>query len=64
MIGLVLVDGCIIIVKGLFRGIRPDPIDSEFAETLANKSIERRVGPVLGTTFNNHVDELDLDGTN
>jgi hypothetical protein len=56
------VDGRIVIIKGLFTGVRPDPV--EFAETLANMDLERRIGPILGTTFNDHVDELNLDGNN
>ena len=44
-----------------------DPVKfAETLQTLANKSIERRVGQFLGTTwtFNDHVDEFNLDGTN
>jgi hypothetical protein len=51
-------DRRIILVEGFFEGVGPDPV--KFAETLANKSIERRVEPFLGTTFNDHVDELNL----
>ena len=54
-------DGRVILVEGFFEGVRPDPV--EFAETLA-KSIEHRVGPFFGTTLNNHVDKLNLDGSN
>ena len=52
-------DRRIVFVKCFFKGVSPDSV--EFAEPFANKSIERRVRPFLGTTLNDHVDELNLD---
>ena len=54
-------DSRIVFIEGFFKGICPDPV--EFTETFADKSIERRVGSFLGTTFNDHVDEFNLDRT-
>ena len=61
-IGFISVDSRIILVEGFFKGVGPDPV--EFTETFANKSIKRRVGAFLGATFNDHVDELNLNRIN
>jgi hypothetical protein len=56
------VDSRIVFVEGFFKGICPDPV--EFTEMFATKSIERGVGSFLGTTFNDLVNEFNLDRTN
>jgi hypothetical protein len=51
-------DCCVVIHEGLLESICPDTV--EFAEALANKTIEGGVRTFLGATFNYHVDELNL----
>jgi len=57
-IGLIPMNGCVVIRERLLESICPDTV--EFAEALADKTIEGGVRTLLGATFDNHVDEFDL----
>ena len=57
-VGFVSVDGAVVVCKGRFQTFGPGAI--ELGETLADETVEGRVGSLLRTTFDYHVDEFDL----
>ena len=52
-VGFVSVNGEVVVLESLFKRFVPDPV--EFAETFSDETIERRIRPLLGATFDNHV---------
>jgi hypothetical protein len=57
-ISFIPVDCGVIIRECLLKSICPDTV--EFAEALANETVEGGVGTLLGATFDNHIDEFNL----
>ena len=57
-IGFVSVDCGVIITERLFEAFVPNPV--EFAEPLADKTVECGIGAFLGATLDDHVAKLDL----
>ena len=55
-------DGSIVVIEGLFAGVGPYAV--ELAESFADEAVEVRIRTFLRTTFDDHVDELNLDRTN
>ena len=51
-------NGGVVVPEGLFAAFQPNSI--EVAKSLADETVEVRIGAFLGATFDNHVDELDL----
>ena len=59
-VGLVSMDGVVVVGEGLFEGVAPDSID--LAESFSDETVEGGVRPFLGATLDDHVTELDLEG--
>lgn len=57
-VGLVSMDGVIVVGKSFFEVLGPHTI--ELAESLANQPVELRIRSLLRATLHNHVAELDL----
>lgn len=51
-VGLVAVDGLIVLGEGLFELVRPESIES--SKPLANETVEFEVCALLGAAFNDH----------
>ena len=55
---LIAMDGSVVVTERLFEALVPNPV--EFAESLADKTVECGIGAFLGATLDDHVAKLDL----